>query len=42
MAANCMHKIKTKDYRKMKKSYNCGDSWYMGKKFEELKNHACI
>ena len=39
MAADHMHKIE-KSLWKEEMSYG-GDSWYMGRIFEELKNYAC-
>ena len=36
-----MHKIENKSLGKEEMSYG-GDTWYMGRIFEELKTYACI
>ena len=37
-----MHKTENKSLWKEEMSYNGGDTWYMGRIYEELKNCACV
>ena len=41
MADYYMHKIENKSLWKEEMNYG-GDTWYLGRIFEELKNYACI
>ena len=41
MVANYMHKTENKSLWKEEMSYG-GDTWYMGRILEELKDFACV